>query len=952
MSPNPNGPSPIHTNFSSITNANVDNTNLNAAATGTTTQNMKTRNNNNATQDVSLSDSSSIHILPSSSSNLMISNSLHNNNMKVISPTIAALSTAAAVAAISGSFQPQQLYFQGTNQSRPTTAINNATNICNINTTNPTSLHINDTSNQQLHHPGAPSENAANPITATGLTFPSLHPQSATTMPQNQLVYGATVSTNTQPNHTAPGTSTPVNYGNIPLAPAADPNSQLHHHSNLHLNQHPLNVLQSGNRNVRPNAKVSTPSIFANMALRRGKWTVEEERLANILIEEFGKGTIVDCENGCTLRSYLSRKLHCAPMRISKKYAGKSIGKHVFLSRIPGMNSITAQEHIEKIRDLEFHFHMSLLKEGAAPTISQNIVKLSTSVAGNIVGGGNHGCPPGNMPIQHHAHSTILTNGTAGPFGGNASALSLSSSPGSSIFMNANNSQNILNVAKKANFPVACPANSTFQISNVTQPPNSFLTLNAAAPCTTFQWFPTGNADAPSAPVPSSSYNSSVNAHPTNPATIQQHLFNAFKEAQTSTTQSTTATSIANLDINFQQQQDQNHSTHSSQANNQSCQGIPNMYDQKKNIKTTFSNNMVKAPFDQGQAPDINANSDKNDRSGEIQNTGQAQQNWLSETMDIIPTLDPSSYMGQFSPTYTSKSFDDLHQFIGKDCPLLPNSTMDNSSASVNKVDDTVFKGPATEAADKLQNGSNVYFNNNTGNLSAADAYAMFAQQSAMAVSKHSAYARPLSDKETITNSSAATTSAIESNQQNQEHSTSHQTGVIYQVKQEILASPSTVASSASAKTSNQPNSSSGISFVTNNSATKSSSIVFNATNLQIHSAAAEEMERVDQKSNANASSQKDTSSQTSSSPGLGHGNVVSGSDRSMSEVGVESSVGGSGSSGSDNSSDNSDSDEGQASAGSRRGKMKRVDESNEETYHNNDDNKQNTKRQKCFAGQ
>ena len=58
-----------------------------------------------------------------------------------------------------------------------------------------------------------------------------------------------------------------------------------------------------------------------------------------MLIEEFEKGTILDCENGCTLRAYLSRKLHCAPMRISKKYAGKSIGKHVFLSRIPSIMS-------------------------------------------------------------------------------------------------------------------------------------------------------------------------------------------------------------------------------------------------------------------------------------------------------------------------------------------------------------------------------------------------------------------------------------------------------------------------------------------------------------------------------------------------------------------------------------------------------------------------------------
>ena len=97
----------------------------------------------------------------------------------------------------------------------------------------------------------------------------------------------------------------------------------------------------------------------------------EEERFANLLIEEFEKGTLHDCENGCTLRAYLSRKLHCAPMRISKKFAGKSIGKHVFLSRStapPGESPL--QDNTEKLRQLEFHFHMSLLQEGGTGSVS------------------------------------------------------------------------------------------------------------------------------------------------------------------------------------------------------------------------------------------------------------------------------------------------------------------------------------------------------------------------------------------------------------------------------------------------------------------------------------------------------------------------------------------------------------------------------------------------------
>ena len=67
------------------------------------------------------------------------------------------------------------------------------------------------------------------------------------------------------------------------------------------------------------------PGPFDQLKLRRGKWTSEEEAYAELLIVEFEKGTVEGCENGCTLRSFLSKKLHCAPMRISKKYAGMCV---------------------------------------------------------------------------------------------------------------------------------------------------------------------------------------------------------------------------------------------------------------------------------------------------------------------------------------------------------------------------------------------------------------------------------------------------------------------------------------------------------------------------------------------------------------------------------------------------------------------------------------------------
>ncbi len=68
-------------------------------------------------------------------------------------------------------------------------------------------------------------------------------------------------------------------------------------------------------------------SSSSDIILKTGKWTFDEEQYANELIANFESGELDDCEEGTTLRAYLSRKLRCPPMRISKKFAGKCIGK-------------------------------------------------------------------------------------------------------------------------------------------------------------------------------------------------------------------------------------------------------------------------------------------------------------------------------------------------------------------------------------------------------------------------------------------------------------------------------------------------------------------------------------------------------------------------------------------------------------------------------------------------
>ena len=111
-----------------------------------------------------------------------------------------------------------------------------------------------------------------------------------------------------------------------------------------------------------------TPPLFRNRPQRSGKWTKEEETYAELLIKLFEKGQINE-RNGSTLRSFLSRKLHCAPMRISKKYAGKGIGKMVFLSKNDfagigdGIGSPEYHDNMKRLAEAESDFYKSCFPE-------------------------------------------------------------------------------------------------------------------------------------------------------------------------------------------------------------------------------------------------------------------------------------------------------------------------------------------------------------------------------------------------------------------------------------------------------------------------------------------------------------------------------------------------------------------------------------------------------------
>lgn len=79
-----------------------------------------------------------------------------------------------------------------------------------------------------------------------------------------------------------------------------------------------------------------------NGRLRRGKWTAEEEAYVARVIQDFNSGYL-DAPAGTTLRTYLSEKLQCDPMRITKKFTGDAcIGKRVFHPAVRSPNNASS----------------------------------------------------------------------------------------------------------------------------------------------------------------------------------------------------------------------------------------------------------------------------------------------------------------------------------------------------------------------------------------------------------------------------------------------------------------------------------------------------------------------------------------------------------------------------------------------------------------------------------
>ena len=124
---------------------------------------------------------------------------------------------------------------------------------------------------------------------------------------------------------------------------------------------------------------------------RRGKWTTEEEAFAARLIRDFDAG-LLPLENGATLRAFLSKKLNCSAMRISKKFAGeKCLGKQIFTRR-PGVDDDQLEQETQNLARLEAAFWKSISSSSTTTTVPRT--SLVPSLPTDSDGASSASVPP------------------------------------------------------------------------------------------------------------------------------------------------------------------------------------------------------------------------------------------------------------------------------------------------------------------------------------------------------------------------------------------------------------------------------------------------------------------------------------------------------------------------------------------------------------------------------
>ena len=155
-------------------------------------------------------------------------------------------------------------------------------------------------------------------------------------------------------------------------------------------------------------------------ALRRGKWTAEEEAYANRLIQEFKAG-LLPLTDGTTLRTFLSKLLNCDPMRISKKFVGSNcIGKQVFRRRTADLNRLTPDQ-IQKSRAELSELERRFLERVAQTNRVKSNTMVTTAAAAAAAAAGATG---GAVNTASSLNSDSVTAAVGGGVGAGVGAFS------------------------------------------------------------------------------------------------------------------------------------------------------------------------------------------------------------------------------------------------------------------------------------------------------------------------------------------------------------------------------------------------------------------------------------------------------------------------------------------------------------------------------------------------
>ncbi|RHY11806.1 hypothetical protein DYB25_011371 [Aphanomyces astaci] len=105
----------------------------------------------------------------------------------------------------------------------------------------------------------------------------------------------------------------------------------------------------------------SFPNSMADTRNNTGRWLITEEVYVDLAITCFFDGILDDCDNGVTLRQYISRRLHCDDMRVTKKLRRNKVlaGRRVIETNYNRRHFVRKRKHVTQA-DLEAVTSMKL----------------------------------------------------------------------------------------------------------------------------------------------------------------------------------------------------------------------------------------------------------------------------------------------------------------------------------------------------------------------------------------------------------------------------------------------------------------------------------------------------------------------------------------------------------------------------------------------------------------